>query len=77
MEGEVKVRRKLFFYKERQLFLLEDGSVFLVKRGHINNELKLLQHTEVTYLNEGNMCRFLISTPKTYEYIECEDPNIT
>jgi|LauGreDrversion4_2_1035121.scaffolds.fasta_scaffold35155_1 hypothetical protein len=48
-----------------------------MKRGHINNELKLLQHTEITYLKEGNMCRFLISTPKTYEYIECEDPNIT
>ena len=50
MEGPVKVRRRLFFYKKRQLFLLEDGTVFVVKKGHISNEIKLSKHTEITHL---------------------------
>lgn len=49
MEGFVRLRRKLFFYKRRQMFLLEDGSVFIVKLGHISNELKLSAKTEITY----------------------------
>ena len=54
MEGTVKVRRRLFFYKRRQLYLLEDGTVFIVKDGHINNEFKLTKHTEITHICEGN-----------------------
>lgn len=76
MEGFVKVRRRLFFYKKRQLFLLEDGSVFIVKEGHINNEFRLNKHTEVTHISEGSHCKFLISSTKTYEYIECDTPDM-
>jgi hypothetical protein len=31
-EGWVNVRRKLFFYKRRQLILMEDGTVFVMKK---------------------------------------------
>lgn len=48
MEGFIKVRRKLFFYKKRQLILMEDGTVFIVKLGHISNEIKLNKYSEVT-----------------------------
>lgn len=49
MESLVKVRRKLFFYKRRQMVLLEDGSVFIVKHGHISNEIKLAKNTEIAH----------------------------
>ena len=39
MESYVNVRRKLFFYKRRQMYLLENGQIFIIKKGHINNEI--------------------------------------
>lgn len=48
MEGWVKVRRKLFFYKKRQLILMEDGTVYIIKLGHISNEIKLNKYSEVS-----------------------------
>jgi len=49
MESIVKVRRKLFFYKRRRLILLEDGQVFVIKMGHISNEIKLSKNTEISH----------------------------
>ena len=76
MEGWVRVRRKLFFYKRRQLFLMENGMVYIVKDGHISNEIKLSKHTEITHICENGNCKFLLSNSKTYEYIECENSDM-
>ncbi len=73
MEGLVKVRRRLFFYKKRQLFLFENGTLLIVKKGHINNEIKLSKGTEISHICDGSQTKFLISTTKTYEYVECEN----
>ena len=47
MEGYVNVRRKLFFYKRRQLLLIEDGTLYILKHGHINNQLQLNSKTQI------------------------------
>jgi hypothetical protein len=77
MEGFVNVRRKLFFYKRRQMLLLEDGSIFILKKGHINNEMKLTAKTEIKHQCDEAHCRFLLSTNSTYEYIECDSADLT
>jgi hypothetical protein len=78
MEGFVKVRRKLFFYKRRQMFLMEDGKVLIVKNGHISNEMVLNKHAEIAHQCDGSAdsCKFLISTPSTYEYVDCESSDL-
>ena len=77
MESMVNVRRKLFFYKRRQMLLLEDGTVFIMKRGHINNEIRLTPKTQVEQqCDNGGACKFLLSNNSTYEYIECDNKDM-
>jgi hypothetical protein len=54
------------------MLLLEDGSIYILKNGHINNVLHLNSKTQIDQECGGSVCRFLISTNSTYEYIECE-----
>ena len=54
------------------MLLLEDGTLYLLKSGHINNTLNLNSKTHIDHDCGGTTCRFLISTNATYEYIECE-----
>jgi hypothetical protein len=78
MESMVNVRRKLFFYKRRQMLLLEDGTVYILKNGHINNEMRLSSKTQINHqCDNGGSCRFLISTNSTYEYIDCDNNDVT
>lgn len=48
----------------------------MIKQGHISNEIKLNKYTEISHQSEGGHCRFLISTPQTYEYVECENGDL-
>ena len=54
---------------------MEDGSVYIMKNGHINNEIRLSSKTEIK--QECNTNRFLLSTNSTYEYIECDNNDIS
>jgi len=53
---------------------MEDGSVYIMKNGHINNEIRLSSKTQIN--QECNTNRFLLSTNSTYEYIECDNNDI-
>jgi len=37
-EGEVKVRRKFFLLRVRYIILFEDGTVLVLRKGHIKME---------------------------------------
>lgn len=52
---------------------MENGFVYILKGGHINNELRLSKNTEISHLCDSGNCKFLISNTKTYEYVECAD----
>ena len=72
MESSVNVRRKLFFYKRRQLYLMEDGTIYIVKKGHINNEMMLSDRSSVAFVCDDTNKKILITTQRSYEYIECD-----
>ena len=60
------------------MLLLEDGTIYILKNGHINNEMRLTSKTQINHqCDGGGSCRFLISTNSTYEYIECENNDVT
>ncbi len=73
MDGQVKVRRKLFFFKKRYMILLEDGTVYMTKEGHITFQIVLDKRTEITLLNKQ---RFEIKTPKFHEIIEAPEEQV-
>ena len=72
--GSIKVRRKLFLYKDRFMALLEDGSVFLSKDRHIRCQILMDCKTKIT-LQKGNR-RFEIETKHVHEVIETEEAEI-
>ncbi len=72
MESYVNVRRKLFFYKRRNMYLMENGMIFIVKKGHINNELKLSDRSTVSVVCDSTNRKILIDTPGNYEYVELD-----
>jgi hypothetical protein len=72
MESYVNVRRKLFFYKRRQMYLMEDGTIYIVKKGHINNEMMLSDRSNVGVVCDDTNRKLLINTPRNYEYVECD-----
>ena len=48
-EGEVKVKRQFFRMKRRYMILFEDGTVLLLRRGHIRAEFDLTENkTDIT-----------------------------
>jgi ribosome biogenesis protein Tsr3 len=73
MEGQVKVRRKLFFYKKRRLILMEDGIIFLVKHGHIKTEIVLDHNTKIELLKKDKL---EITTKDINEIVECSEAEV-
>jgi len=67
MEGKVKLRRNLIFFKKRKMILLEDGRVVLGKDNQIKNTFILDRLTEIFLVKKD---RFSIRTPCIHEVIE-------
>jgi hypothetical protein len=73
MEGKVKLRRTLFFFKKRKMILLEDGKVIFAKENKIKGVCRLDRHAEITLINKG---RFQLKTPILHEVIESSDAEV-
>ncbi|CDW85011.1 serine threonine-protein kinase pk61c [Stylonychia lemnae] len=73
MEGKVKLRRNLIFYKKRKMILLEDGRVILAKDNLIRNVFVLNKCTEIFLVKKD---RFTIRTQQIHENIESSDAEV-
>lgn len=73
MEGKVKLRRNLIFYKRRNMILLEDGRVILTKDKEIRSVFFLDQGTEISLIKKD---RFQIRTSVVHEIIESQDSEV-
>lgn len=54
-EGEVKVKRKLFLLRTRYMILFEDGTLLLLRRGHIRAEIYINERTEVSLVKSNRL----------------------
>lgn len=53
MSGKVKKRTKLFFYKKRSMYVLEDGRlIFKRENGKVEEEFPLDPSTEISLVKE-------------------------
>lgn len=67
-EGEVKVQRKIFMKKPRYMILFEDGTLLLLRRGHIRSEYLMDETAEVTLVKNNKL---KLKTPgKSVEVVE-------
>ena len=55
---------------------MENGTIYIVKKGHINNEMKLSDRSSVVIVCDATNRRFLIDTPHNYEYVECDNAEL-
>jgi serine/threonine protein kinase len=70
-EGEVKVRRKFFLIRSRYLILFEDGTLMVLRKGHIKMEYVIDDDADII-LNKNN--RFTLKNPgKSAESFETPD----
>ncbi len=60
MEGKVKLKRTLFFFKKRKMILLEDGRVLFAKDHKIKGICRLDRHAEIVLLSKN---KFQLKTP--------------
>ena len=67
MEGKVKLRRNLIFFKHRDMILLEDGRVILAKDREVRTVFALDRSTEIKLIKKD---RFQIRTMTVHENIE-------
>ena len=54
------------------MYLMENGTIYIVKKGHINNEMMLSDRSSVAVVCDDTNKKLLITTQKSYEYIECD-----
>eukprot|EP00347_Sterkiella_histriomuscorum_P006028 403354346 len=73
MEGKVKLRRNLIFFKRRTMILLEDGRVILTKDKDVRTVFILDKSTEITLQKRD---RFQIKTVKIHEVVESHDAEV-
>ncbi|CDW75605.1 UNKNOWN [Stylonychia lemnae] len=70
-EGEVKVRRKLFFYKRRYMIIQDNGIILLARKsGRMRCDMFIDGNTEITRLKAK---RFQIKNQRFQEVIESPD----
>ena len=60
MEGKVKLKRTLFFYKKRSMILLEDGKVIFAKERRIKSMCRLDRFSDII---SHSRSRFALKTP--------------
>jgi hypothetical protein len=73
MEGKVKLKRSLFFFKKRQMILLEDGKVIFAKHRKIKSMCRLDRFSEILVHNRS---RFQLKTPQLSEVIDSPDAEV-
>ena len=70
-EGEVKVYRKIFLKKPRYMILFEDGTLLLLRRGHIRTEYLIDDTAEITLMKNNKLK--LKGSGKSAEIVETPD----
>ena len=58
-EGEIKLRRKIFLFKRRYMLVFEDGTLLILRHGHIKSEYKINDQSEISLMKGG---RFSMKT---------------
>ena len=73
MEGKVKLKRTLFFYKKRLMVLLEDGKVIFAKERKIKAMCRLDRFSDIILQSRS---KFTFKTPQLQEVIESPDAEV-
>lgn len=74
MSGMVRKRNKIFFFKKRNMYVLESGLVIIKKmNGRTEESIQLTKASEITELKES---RVQIKTNKIKKILESEDAGV-